>query len=81
MKLCDWYEFNFNNDQFKCEISYIYVKIFRKESYDKDGIILEQMMDPIDMVHLFGDFEMFMLNRCIKNDYATICVYIYKKVD
>ena len=37
MKLKDWYNFNFGNDQFKCTIGDIYVKVFRKESYKNEA--------------------------------------------
>ena len=55
MKLKDWYNFNFGNEQLKCNIGDIYVKVFRKESYKNEDVILEQLMKPGDMVYLFGD--------------------------
>ena len=51
MKLKDWYNFNFGNEQFKCTIGDIYVKVFRKESYKNEDVILEQLMKPNDMIH------------------------------
>ena len=78
MKLKDWYNFNFENDQFKCNIGDIYVKVFRKESYDNKDMILEQLMKPDDMVYLFGDYNMFILGKDTKNDYCTLKVCIYK---
>ena len=78
MKLKDWYNFNFKNDQFKCNIGDIYVKVFRKESYDNKDMILEQLMKPNDMIHLFGDYEIFIFGKETKNDYCTLKVCIYK---
>ena len=78
MKLKDWYNFNFGNDRFKCNIGDIYVKVFRKESYDNKDMILEQLMKPGDMVYLFGDYNMFILGKETKNDYYTLKVCIYK---
>lgn len=78
MRLIDWYNFNFDNEQFKCNIGDIYVKVFRKKSYDKKDMIFEQLMDPKDMIHLFGDYKMFVLGTDMKNDYCTIKVCIYK---
>lgn len=78
MKLKDWYNFNFENDQFKCNIGDIYVKVFRKESYDSKDMILEQLMKPGDMVYLFGDYNMFIFGKEMKNDYCTLKVCIYK---
>ena len=78
MKLIEWYNFNFNNDQFRCDIGDIYVKVFRKESYDKKDMIFEQLMNPKDMIHLFGDYKMFKFGKDEKNDYCTIKVCIYK---
>lgn len=79
MKLCDWYNFNFGNEHFKCNIGDVYVKVFRKESYNREDMIFEQLMNPIDMVNLFGDYKMFLLNKDIQNDYCTMCVCIYKE--
>ena len=79
MKLSDWYNFNFNNEQFKCNIGDVYVKVFRKESYKREDMIFEQLMDPVDMNNLFGDYKMFLLNKDIQNDYCTMCVCIYKE--
>ena len=78
MKLKDWYNFNFCNEQFKCNIGDIYVKVFRKESYDNKDMILEQLMKPDDMVYLFGDYKIFILGKDTKNDYCTLKVCIYK---
>ena len=78
MKLKDWYNFNFENDQFKCSIGDIYVKVFRKESYKNEDVILEQLMKTGDMVYLFGDYEMFIFGKETKNDYCTFKVCIYK---
>ena len=36
-------------------------------------------MDPVDMVNLFGDYKMFLLNKDTQNDYCTMCVCIYKE--
>ena len=78
MRLIDWYNFNFGNEQFKCNIGDIYVRVFRKESYKAEDMIFEQLMDPKDMIHLFGDYKMFVLGMDMKNDYHTIKVCIYK---
>ena len=78
MKLKDWYNFNFRNEQFKCTIGDIYVKVFRKESYKNEDVILEQLMKPDDMVYLFGDYKIFILGKETKNDYCTLKVCIYK---
>ena len=78
MKLKDWYNFNFCNEQLKCTIGDIYVKVFRKESYDNKDMILEQLMKPDDMVYLSGDYKIFILSKDTKNDYCTLKVCIYK---
>ena len=78
MKLKDWYNFNFGNDQFKCNIGDIYVKVFRKESYDNKDMILEQLMKRRNIVYLFGDCEIFIFGKEKKNDYCTLKVCIYK---
>ena len=78
MKLYDWYNFNFSNEQFRCNMGDIYVKVFRKESYKSEDVIFEQLMKPSDMVHLFGDYKMFILSKATQNDYCTMCVCIYK---
>ena len=46
MKLRDWYDFNFGNKQLMCNIGDIYVKVFRKESYKNEDVILETLMKP-----------------------------------
>lgn len=78
MKLRDWYNFNFCNEQFRCGFGDIYVKVFRKESPKRDDMIFEQLMSPEDMVHLFGDYKMFLLKCDTQNAYCTICVFICK---
>ena len=78
MKLKDWYNFNFKNEQFNCTIGDIYVKVFRKRSYKNEDVILEQLMKPEDMVYLFGDYKIFILGKETKNDYCTLKVCIYK---
>ena len=78
MKLRDWYNFNFGNEQFNCNIGDIYVKVFRKESYKNEDVIFEVLMKPSDMVDLFGDYKMFILGKDIKNDYCTLKVCICK---
>lgn len=78
MKLNDWYNFNFGNEQIRCDIEYIYVKIFRKESCKAEDMIFEQLMNPKDMIHLFGDYKIFAFGRADKNNYCTIEVCIYK---
>jgi hypothetical protein len=78
MKLRDWYNFNFGNEQFNCNIGDIYVKVFRKESYKNDDVIFEQLMNPSDMIYLFGDYKMFILGKDTKNDYCTLKVCICK---
>ena len=78
MKLRDWYNFNFCNEQFGCNIGDIYVKVFRKESYKSEDMIFEQLMKPSDMVHLFGDYKMFLLGKETNDGYCTIKVCIYK---
>lgn len=78
MKLIDWYNFNFKNEQFKCNYGDIYVKVFRKESYESKDMIFEQLMKPDDMAYLFGDYKMFLVGKDTKNDYCTVCVCICK---
>lgn len=78
MKLNDWYNFNFNNEQFRCDIGDVYVKVFRKKSYKNEDMIFEQLMRPSDMIHLFGDYEIFILGKDTKNDYCTLKVCICK---
>lgn len=80
MKLKDWYNFNFCNEQLRCNIGDIYVKVFRKQSYDNKDMILEQLMKPDDMVYLFGDYKIFILGKETKNDYCTLKVCIYKEI-
>ena len=81
MKLIDWYNFNFCNEQFKCNIGDIYVKAFRRESHKNEDVILETLMKPSDMVELFGDFKIFLLGKDTKNDYCTLRVCICKEND
>ena len=78
MRLQDWYNFNFGNEQFRCNIGDIYVKVFRKESLRIEEMIFEQLMNPSDMVHLFGDYKMFILKKNTKNNDCTLCVCICK---
>ena len=78
MRLRDWYNFNFGNEQFRCNFGDVYVKVFRKESYKHEDMIFKQLMNPIDMVNLFGDYNMFILGKNTDNDYCTVCVCIYK---
>lgn len=78
MKLRDWYDFNFRNKQFGCNLGDVFVKVFRKESYKTEDMIFEQLMDHKDMIHLFGDYKMFLLKTHSLNGYCTICVLIYK---
>lgn len=79
MKLIDWYNFNFGNEQFKCNYGDVYVKVFRKESYESKDMIFEQLMKPKDMSDLFGDCKLFLVGKDTKNDYCTICVCICKE--
>ena len=79
MKLIDWYNFNFGNEQFNCNIADIYVKVFRKKSYKNEDMIFEKLMKTSDMIHLFGDYKMFILGKDTKNDYCTLKVCIYKE--
>ena len=78
MKLIDWYNFNFGNEQFNCNIGDIYVKVFRKESCKNEDMIFEQLMKPSDMVSLFGDYKMLILGKGTKDDYCTLKVCICK---
>lgn len=78
MKLKDWYDFNFGNKQLTCNIGDIYVKVFRKESYKNEDVILEALMKPNNMVEVFGDYKIFILGKDTKNDYCTMKVCIYK---
>lgn len=78
MKLIDWYNFNFGNEQFNCNIGDIYVKVFRRQSYEKGEMIIEQLMKPSDMAYLFGDYEMFCFSKDTHDSYCTMSVFIYK---
>ena len=69
MKLKDWYNFNFGNDQFKCNIGDIYVKVFRKESYKNEDVILEQLMKPDDMVYLFT--SSIRKRKCLRQEFLS----------
>ena len=74
MKLRDWYNFNFGNEQFSCNIGDIYVKVFRRESYKTEDVILETLMKANNMVELFGDYKIFLIGKDTKNDYCTLKV-------
>lgn len=78
MKVRDWYNFNFENEQFRCNLGDVYIKVFRKESCKHEDLVFEQLMNTSDMLHLFGDYKIFILGKDTKNDYCTICIYIYK---
>ena len=78
MKLRDWYNFNFCNEQLRCNIGDIYVKVFRKESYKREDMVLEQLMKLNDMIYLFGDYKMFLLGNETNNGYCTLKVCVYK---
>jgi hypothetical protein len=78
MKLRDWYNFNFGNEQFRCNFGDIYVKVFRKESPKSDDVIFTQLMSPEDMIYLFGDYKVFIVGKHEENAYWTMKVCICK---
>lgn len=79
MKLRDWYEFNFNNEQFKCHLGDVYVKVFKGKSLNTENMILEQLMNHDDMIYLFEDYELLSIGKDNKNGYSTISVLICKE--
>lgn len=82
MKLRDWIEFNFNNNEFSFNIGDVCVKVFRKRSYKFEDMIFSNVLDPIDMAHLFGEYTMFHVGKENKNHYTNdfyMCVYICKE--
>ena len=81
MKLRDWITFNFKNNNFKCYIHDIVVKVYKqKEFIAAKDLLLESLMKIDDAAYLFGDFELVYLDTITtKDNYTTICVSIYQK--
>lgn len=78
MKLREWIDFNFNNEQFRNNIGDIYVKVFRRKSYKQEDIMFVQLMKPADIIQLFGDYELLVIGKEKQNGYQTISICIYK---
>ena len=79
MKFKDWYKFNFCNEDFECSIGDIYVKVFRKKSFVREDMVLEHLIKHEDAIVLFGDYELFVVNKDTQNGYCTLSVCIYKE--
>lgn len=79
MKLREWCDFNFNNDQFSNNIGDIIVKVFRRESHDNNNKMFQQLLRVKDALDLFGDFKLFSIGADIsENGYRHIAVFICK---
>lgn len=78
MKLKLWYEFNFHNQAFVCNIGLICVKVFRDKSLKREDMIFEQLMYGDDMAYLFGDYELIMFKTEMTDGHSHLCVCIHK---
>lgn len=78
MKVKEWYAFNFRNERVNCNVGDVYVKVFRKKSYNNDDKIFEQLMDPVDMVNLFGEYQLFATGL-YRDGYSALSILIYKE--
>ena len=78
MKLRDWIDFNFNNEQFNNNLGDIYVNVYKHKSYGTNDRIFKQLMKLSDIIHLFGDYELFHVGKETQDGYCTISIFIYK---
>lgn len=62
MKFIDWYNFNFVENKIMDRIGDIYVKIFRRESFQHDDMILCSLVNFEDAIKLFGDMKLMKVN-------------------
>lgn len=62
MKFVDWYNFNFVENKIMDRIGDIYVKIFRKESFKHDDMILCSLVNFEDAINLFGDMKLMKVS-------------------
>lgn len=62
MKFVDWYNFNFVENKIMDRIGDIYVKVFRKESFQRDDMVLCSLVNFEDAIKLFGDMKLMKVN-------------------
>lgn len=80
MKVSEWLGFNFFSDKvnMKNGIGSLYIKLFRKKSFNKVDIALEGLMSPEDIMLFFKDFEISCINKHTdENGYCTLSLGIY----
>lgn len=78
MKFIDWYNFNFVENNVM-NFGYIYMKVMRKKSFQKDDVMLDSLMKITDAIQLFGDYNLMLIKFEKQNDYTTICALVYKE--
>ena len=80
MRVKDWYNFNFCNEQFGCAVEEICIRVFRTAACSKDDKIFWQLVHPADAVMLFGDYV--LTNVCMfrpDGKRFSLCIDIYKE--
>ena len=74
-----WYNFNCANNEFFCNFGDIFVKIFRKQSFNVADMITMQLLSPEDAVALYRDYIVFAVGKHVDhNGYCSVAVMIYK---
>lgn len=76
MKFKEWYNFVFCNENVNSNWGDMYVKVFRKVSYDYKNMCFTALLTPSDAVKMFGDYVIFSTTNHTDNDYKTICVLL-----
>jgi hypothetical protein len=82
MKFVDWYNFNFVENKIMDRIGDIYVKIFRKESYQHEDMILCSLVNFNDAVKLFGDMKLMKVtfhsehSTRLDGQYKALCALL-----
>lgn len=83
MKFIDWYNFNFVENKIMDRIGDIYVKIFRKESFKHEDMILCSLVNFEDAVKLFGDMKLMKVSfhseqkSAMGGEYKTLSALLY----
>lgn len=79
MKLREWYDFNFNNEQFTSNIGDFYVKVFKDNNTQAKNKVLDTLMSANDMLYLFEDYKLIHMGKATQNGYCTLLVCICKE--
>lgn len=81
MTFLKWYTFNFVDNHIMNNLGDMYIKIFRKKSFNTEDKCLEVLMRIDDAVSLFGNYQIMKIGMHSEShngiEYKALCALLY----